>query len=168
MPRDARGLVVMGVTSRATAAEPDANSLHHVAVDAADGDGHFWDACSDHADVRGRATHRTAPESFVDSTSPLIWPCSTRCNSIARVQIPPFHREKQDGKPSIMPRRIGCSASPPRNRFRRSPWRLVHFRAQTAAIVTGGSTSPLAKMSSTGAGKPIVRRATAHSRKYDS
>jgi hypothetical protein len=42
MPRDACGLVIMEVTSRAKAAEPDANSLHHIAVDAADDDGHFW------------------------------------------------------------------------------------------------------------------------------
>ena len=56
MPRDACGVVVMEVTSRAMVAEPGASSLHGVAVDAEDGDGHFWDACRDHADVRGRAS----------------------------------------------------------------------------------------------------------------
>src|SRR3982074_2979516 len=58
--RDACGPVVMEVTSRAMAAEPGASSFHGVAVDAVDGvgdgDGHFWDACRDHADVRGRAS----------------------------------------------------------------------------------------------------------------
>src|SRR5713226_4061189 len=56
MPRDACGVVVMEVTSRAMAAEPGASSLHGVAVDPEDGDGHFWDGCSDDADVRDRAS----------------------------------------------------------------------------------------------------------------
>jgi hypothetical protein len=61
MPRDACGLVVMEVTSHAMAAEPGANSLHNVAVDAVDSDAHFWDACSDNTDVRGRASIEQHP-----------------------------------------------------------------------------------------------------------
>lgn len=149
MPRDACGLVVMEVTSHAMAAEPGASFLHHVAVDAEDGDGHSWGCLSRPCRRSRQAVHRTAPESFVDSTSPLIWPCSTTCNSIARVQIPLFHREKQDGKP-IDPRSL------PRRR------RCTHLEASRATIVirpeprrtfqnldschrNGRSTSPLAK-----------------------
>jgi hypothetical protein len=61
MPRDACGLVVMEVTRRAMAAEPGASSLHDVAGVAEDGDGHFWNACSDSADVRGRASIEQPP-----------------------------------------------------------------------------------------------------------